>query len=55
MTLDTVAKNGWDILSHPLYSPDFASSEDHLFRILKDCVRGQHCENDDTAQEAVLS
>jgi hypothetical protein len=48
-------QNGWDLLSHPPYSSDFASSDCHLFGPLKDHLRGHHYETDEAVQEAVQS
>jgi hypothetical protein len=43
------------VLPHPPHSPDLGPSDYHLFGVLKDYVRGQHYENDNTAKEAVCS
>jgi transposase len=55
LTLHTIQKNGWELLSHPLYSPDLAPSDYHLFGPLKDHPRGHHHETDEAVQEAVRS
>jgi histone-lysine N-methyltransferase SETMAR len=44
-----------ELLSHPPYSPDLASSDYHLFGPLKDHLRGHHDETDEAVQEAVQS
>jgi histone-lysine N-methyltransferase SETMAR len=33
---------GWDVLLHPLYSPDLAPSDYHLFRSLQSCLKGKN-------------
>jgi len=33
---------GWDVLPHPLYSPDFALSDYHLFRSLHNSFNGKN-------------
>jgi hypothetical protein len=48
-------QNGWKLLSHPPYSPDLAPLDYHLFRPLKDYLRGHHYETDEAVQEAVRS
>jgi plasmid stabilization system protein ParE len=35
-------QNGWELLSHPPYSPDLAPSDYHLFGPLKDRLRGHY-------------
>jgi hypothetical protein len=35
-------QNGWELLSYPLYTPDLAPSDYHLFGPLKDHLRGHH-------------
>jgi len=37
----TVRECGFELLSHPPYSPDLAPSDYHVFRSLKDSLRGQ--------------
>jgi hypothetical protein len=48
-------QNVWELLSHPLYSPDLAPLDYHLFGPLKDYLRGHHYETDEAVQEAVKS
>jgi transposase len=55
MTLQTIQNNGWELLSHPPYSPDLVPSDYHLFGSLKDHLRGHHYETDEAVQEAVRS
>jgi hypothetical protein len=42
LTLQTILKNGWELLSHPPYSPDLAPSDYLLFGTLKDHLRGHY-------------
>ena len=37
----------WEILEHPVYSPDLAPSNYHLFPALKDHLGGHKFQNDD--------
>lgn len=37
---------GWDLVPHPPYSPDIAPSDYHLFRSLKNFMRGKRFHND---------
>jgi hypothetical protein len=53
LTLQTIQKNGWDLLSHPPYSTDLAPSDYHLFGPLKDHLRGHHYETDEAVQKVV--
>jgi hypothetical protein len=55
LTLQTIQKNGWELPSHPPYSPDLTPSDYHLFGPLKDHLRGHHYETDEAVQEAVRS
>jgi transposase len=48
-------QHGWDLLSHPPYSPDFAPSDYYLFGSLEDHLRSNHYETDEAVQEAVRS
>jgi histone-lysine N-methyltransferase SETMAR len=48
-------QNGWELLSHPPYSPDLASSDYHLFGPLKVHLKGHHYKTDEAVQEAVRS
>jgi hypothetical protein len=42
-------------LIHPLCSLDLAISDYHLFRVLKDCIKDQHYENNNTVWKVVHS
>ncbi|GBO20305.1 Mariner Mos1 transposase [Araneus ventricosus] len=44
----------WNVLEHPLYSPDLAPSYFHLFGPLKKHLAGRHFRNDDEVQKAVV-
>ena len=45
---------GWEVLPHPLYSPDLAPNDFHLFGSLKEFIGGQHFSTDDEAKQADL-
>jgi len=40
MTRQKLRELGWEVLMHPLYSPDIASSDYHLFRSLQNSLNG---------------
>jgi histone-lysine N-methyltransferase SETMAR len=44
---------GWDLLPHPPYSPDIATSDYHVFRALKNFLRGRQFQNDEELENAV--
>ena len=44
---------GFKLLNHPPYSPDLAPSDFHVFRSLKDLLRGQTLESDETDIHAI--
>ena len=44
---------GWEVLSHPSYSPDLAPSDYHLFGFVKDQLHGQRYETTEAIQKAV--
>ena len=44
---------GFELLSHPPYSPDQAPSDFHLFRHLKDSLCGRSFEDDDVLIMAI--
>jgi hypothetical protein len=50
--LQTVQTNGWELLSHPPYSPNLTPSDYRLFVPLKNHLRGHHYETDEAVQEA---
>jgi hypothetical protein len=43
--------NGWELLSHPPYSPDLALSDYHLLGPLKDHLKGHHYETDEAVRK----
>ena len=49
MTRQKLRELGWEVLMHPPYSPDIASSDYHLFRSLQNSLNGvaskDACEN----------
>ncbi|PNF41780.1 hypothetical protein B7P43_G02607, partial [Cryptotermes secundus] len=53
LTLEAIAKMGWEVLPHPSYSPDMAPSNCHLFGFVKDQLRGQRFETGEAIQKAV--
>ncbi|GBO38618.1 Histone-lysine N-methyltransferase SETMAR [Araneus ventricosus] len=46
---------GWEVLDHTLYSPDFATSDFHLFRHIKHHLGGNHYNDDEDVRTAVTS
>jgi len=44
---------GWDLLPHPPYSPDIAPSDYHVFRSLKNFLRGKQFLNDEELENGV--
>jgi histone-lysine N-methyltransferase SETMAR len=58
LTLQTIQKNGWELLSHPPYHPTvqiWPPSDYHLFGPLKDHLRRHHYVTDEAVHEAVRS
>ena len=45
-TRETITSFGWITLPHPLYSPDLAPSDYHLFGSMKEGLRGKHYASD---------
>jgi len=41
ITRQKLLQHGWDVLSHPSYSPDLAPSDFHLFRSLQNSLNGK--------------
>ena len=41
---------GWEVISHPSYSPDLAPSDYHLFRSLQNFLNGKNFSNNDDLQ-----
>lgn len=52
-TTAAIAVKGWSVLPHPAYSPDLAPSDFHLFGPLKDYLRGQKFNDDESVKAAV--
>ena len=46
---------GFQLLNHPPYSPDLAPSDYHMFRSLKDSLRGQKFDSDEEVIHAINS
>ena len=45
---------GWEILPHPLYSPDIAPSDYHLFRSLQNFLSRKLFQNDNEVETALI-
>jgi histone-lysine N-methyltransferase SETMAR len=52
-TTDAIACLGLTVLQHPVYSPDLAPNNFHLFPKLKDDLRGQNFSSDQEVKAAV--
>ena len=52
-TINTIRQLNWEVLEHPAYRPDLASSDFYLFGPLKNAVRGGRFAADDEVKEAV--
>ncbi|PNF18373.1 hypothetical protein B7P43_G13494 [Cryptotermes secundus] len=53
LTLEAIAKMGWEVLPRLSYSTDLAPSNYHLFGFVKDQLRGQRFETREAVQKAV--
>jgi len=53
VTTATIHDCGFELLSHPPYSPDLAPSDFHLFRHLKESLRGRAFKEDEDVTVAV--
>ncbi|PNF42241.1 hypothetical protein B7P43_G05501, partial [Cryptotermes secundus] len=53
LTLEAIAKMGWEVLPHPSYSTDLAPFDYHVFRFVKDQLHGQRSETREAIQKAV--
>jgi histone-lysine N-methyltransferase SETMAR len=51
LTLQTIQKNDRELLSRPSYNPDLAPSDYHLFRSLKNHVRGHNYGTDEAVRK----
>ncbi|GBL84136.1 Histone-lysine N-methyltransferase SETMAR [Araneus ventricosus] len=54
-TRDLLDSFGWEILDHPMYIPDLAPSDFHLFRHLKHHLGGNHYNADEDVKTAMTS
>ena len=52
-TLETLKQLKWEAVEYPAYSPDLAPSDFHLFRPLKNALRGRRFSCDDDVKAAV--
>ena len=50
----TTRELGWEVLSHPPYSPDLAPSDYHLFRGLKAFLKHQSFQTSQDLEKAVV-
>ena len=53
VAMDAVERNGYELIPHPAYSPDLASSDFFLFSNLKKDIRGCHFLYDEEVVSAV--
>ena len=51
--MDAVEQNGYELIPHPVYSPDLAPSDFFLFPNLKKYIRGLHFRSDEEVVTAV--
>ena len=51
--MDAVERNGYELIPHPVYSPDLARSDFFLFPNLKKDIRGLHFRSDEEVVTAV--
>ena len=52
-TQDLITSFKWEQIDHPLYSPDLAPSDYHLFLRLKKFLGGKWFDDDDDLKDAV--
>ena len=52
-TREVISSFGWTTISHPPYSPDLAPSDFHLFKPLKESLRGRHFSSTEEVKTAV--
>jgi len=45
---------GWEVLSHPPYSPDLAPSDYYLFRSLQNSLNGKTFNDDDAVKSYLV-
>jgi len=51
LTRKTINKMGWEVLSHPPYSPDLAPCDFHLFGPLKKALRGKKFQDNEDVKK----
>ena len=54
VTRQKLLELGWDVLSHPPYSPDLAPSDYFLFRSLQNSLNGKNFNNDDDIKSYLI-
>ena len=52
-TCEVISSFGWKTISHPTCLPGLPLSDFHLFRPLKESLRGRHFSSDETVKTAV--
>jgi len=52
-TQDLIISSKWEQMGHPLYSPDLAPSDYHLFLHLKKFLGGKRLDDDDDLKDSV--
>jgi hypothetical protein len=55
LTKVTLATVGWEIINHPLCTPDLAPSDFDLFGLVKVDLGGQKCQTADEVRHSVLN
>lgn len=53
VAMTAIHECGFELLQHPPYSPDLAPSDFHLFRSLKDSLRGRQFDSDENVIKAI--
>ena len=53
VTMNAVERNGYELIPHPAYSPDLASSDFFLFPNMKKDIHGHHFRSDEEVLTAV--
>ena len=53
-TRQKIAEVGWEILSHPPYSPNIAPSDYHLFLSLQNFLTGKKFKNEEDVKQALV-
>ena len=53
IAMDAFERNGYELIPHPAYSPDLASSDYFLFPNLKKDIRGRHFRSNEEVVAAV--